>query len=121
MQLTVGGCPAACTPFSSGGASDRHHASSLRMMSAGDFSSCANARSAARSWPMIAAARAPLPSTSPMTMARPPAVRVERRGSLVRAAHVGPDELRNRLREKIILEREGGLPLGLEEHRVVDR
>ena len=43
------------------------------MMSAGDFSSWANARSAARSWPMIAAARAPRPSTSPMTMPTRPA------------------------------------------------
>jgi hypothetical protein len=43
------------------------------MMSAGDFSSCANARSAERSWPMMAAARAPRPSTSPMTMPTRPA------------------------------------------------
>ena len=68
----MGGSPAA-VPFSLAGASARHQSSSLRMMSAGDFSSWANARSAARSWPMIAAARAPRPSTSPMTMPTRPA------------------------------------------------
>jgi hypothetical protein len=72
MQLAVGGSPPAI-PFSLDGASARHQSSSLRMMSAGDFSSCANARRAARSCPMIAAARAPRPSTSPMTMPTRPA------------------------------------------------
>src|SRR5271166_5785150 len=46
MQLTVGGLPASGTPVSSAGARERHHSSSLRMMSAGDFSSWANARGA---------------------------------------------------------------------------
>ncbi len=53
----------------------RVHSLSLARMSAGDLSSWAKARSAALSWPMTAAALAPRPSTSPMTMPTRPAER----------------------------------------------
>ncbi len=42
-------------------------------MSAGGLSSWAKARRAARSWPITAAALAPRPSTSPITMPTRPA------------------------------------------------
>jgi len=68
-MLTIG----ACARLSPSSVIDRHHSSSLRMMSAGALSSCANARNADRNWPITAAARAPRPSTSPITMPTRPA------------------------------------------------
>src|SRR6202044_1899760 len=118
----------------------RHHSSSLRKISAGGLSSWANARSAARSWPMTAAARAPRPSTSPMTMPTRPAdsgmmsyqspptwvwmpwpwVTSGLAGTYPQATPLQPVELGQLLGQQAGLEGQRGPPLLLEQHRVVD-
>ena len=49
------------------------------------------------------------------------ALRLERLGGHVAAGHLQAVQVRDRLRQQALLEGQRGLPLGLEQHRVVDR
>jgi hypothetical protein len=51
----------------------------------------------------------------------PLALGFQRLGRHVPAGHLEPVQVRDHLREQALLERQGGLPLRLEQHRVVDR
>ena len=102
-----------------------------RTTSAGSSCSYANARSEFRSWPIVAAASTPFPTTSPTTSAIRPSASAN--GVVPVAADVDPGlagqiaggeghalDLGQRLREDALLERLGDRPLALVADRAIE-